>query len=182
MGMDAYQLRGGSEGSEQTTWWWLCLRMKKEVVGGRERDRRVLSSVSLRAVPLLFFVNTLARSHCLAKSASVSGQSVFKSKLRFLVPTISLSIRLPLISPTHMTQITSEPIHRARVYYFSLTSPWSQKWPRQVLSINLVWASRYASLLYPYPCLSLEKNDALEVHATPHGSLAWQSSGLPVKI
>ena len=40
MGMDAYQLRGANGGSEQTTWWWwwLCLRMKKEVVGGRGRE------------------------------------------------------------------------------------------------------------------------------------------------
>ena len=80
--------------------------MKKEVVGGRERERRVLSSVSRSAVPLLFFVNTLAGSgyHFLAKSASVSGQSVFKSQLRFLVPTLSPSPYAPTLSPTHMTQ------------------------------------------------------------------------------
>jgi hypothetical protein len=134
------------------------------------------------AVPLLFFVNTLARTHFLAKSASVSGQVN-----RFSNPNYAFSFRpSPLSIRSHLPNSHDPNYLRAHTsrprLLLSLTSPWSQKWPRQVLSINLVWASRYASLLYPYPCLSLEKNDALVVHATPHGSLAWQSSGLPVKI
>jgi hypothetical protein len=78
-----------------------------------ERERRVLSSVSPSAVPLLFFVNTLARSlSLLAKSASVSDQVN-----RFSNPNYAFSFRLSL-SIRSLSLPTSHDSNylRARVY------------------------------------------------------------------
>lgn len=146
----------------------MMVAMLEDEEGGgwwkRERERRVLSSVSRSAVPLLFFVNTLAGSgyHFLAKSASVSGQI----QLRFLVPTLSPSPYAPTLSPTHMTQITSRgllPSSNLANHPFGLVAEVAQASTiHQPLSGHHVTPPFYIrTRAYLW-----KKNDALVVHAT----------------
>ena len=161
MRMDAYRLRRETRRSEQRTW-WVVLRGRRWLVEERERDRRDLSSVSLSAVPL--FVNTLARP-LLAKSQvrpqrfrfGFRVNRVFKSKLRSLVPisphdTTYLTPTNPYIAPASAALFNLANGLASHIFLAAEVA--------QATTVNLVWASRYASLLYPYPCLSLE-NDAL---------------------